>query len=52
MTFAARSSEPYGHLHSWRYEKKRAVFDFERREVTLRDGHWSDVAWRPSASSG
>jgi hypothetical protein len=51
-TFAARSSEPYGHLNSWRYEQKRAVFDLERREVTLRDGHWSDVAWRPSASSG
>jgi hypothetical protein len=40
-------SNPYRHLHSWKYERKRAVFDLERREVVVREGHWSDVAWQP-----
>jgi hypothetical protein len=43
-----------GHKHRhlcWSYENKRAVFDFERREVIVRDGYWSEVAWRPRATS-
>ncbi len=43
----ADPSNKQRHSRSGRYELKRAVFDLERREVIIRDGYWSDVAWRP-----
>ncbi len=47
----ADPSNEHRHSQSWRYELKRAVFDLERREVIVRDGNWSDVAWRPRADA-
>jgi hypothetical protein len=44
-------SNEHRHFQSWNYGLKRAVFDFGRREVIVRDGYWSDVAWRPRAAA-